>query len=48
MFEVIYNGMTRGQMISDIHMECDTSAGCYSMTDEQLIQVYKQVFQLDK
>jgi hypothetical protein len=46
MFEKIYDGMTRGQMINHIHMECDTSSGLRQMSDEELIAVYKQVFGL--
>lgn len=42
---IIYNGMTRARMIGEIHMNCDTSAGLYSMTDEQLIAVYKEIFE---
>ena len=38
------NGLTRGFMISCIHMECDTSSACYRMTDEQLIACYNEVF----
>ena len=48
MFEVIYRGLTAGQMINQIHLECDTSAGLRQLSDDELIVVYKQVFQLDK
>jgi hypothetical protein len=46
MFKKIYDGMTRGQMIRHIHMECDTSSGCYKLTDEELIALYKKIFDL--
>lgn len=45
MFEKIYNGMTAGQMINAIHMECDTSAGLRQLSNEKLIEVYKMVFE---
>lgn len=43
--KVIYDGFTRAGMISRIHLECDTSSACYKMTDEQLIAVFKEIFE---
>ena len=40
----IHDGMTRYEIIYVLHMECDTSSGLRSMTDEELISVYKSVF----
>jgi len=45
MFEKIYNNMTAGQLINQIHMECDTSAGLRQLSDAELIAVYKSVFE---
>lgn len=42
--KVIYDGMTRQQMISRIHMECDTSSFCYKLTDAELIVEYIKIF----
>jgi hypothetical protein len=44
LFEVLYKGMDRYAMINHIHMECDTSSGLRSMSDSELINVYKSVF----
>ena len=44
MAKIIYNGMTRNQMVSNIHMECDTSSFTYKLTDEELIVEYKKIF----
>ena len=44
MFKKVYNDMTVYQLINAIHMECDTSSGLHSMTDDQVITIYKQVF----
>lgn len=41
----LYDGLTRSQMIFKIHMECDTSAACYKMTNEELIACYKEIFE---
>lgn len=43
--KIIYNGLTRSQMINNIHLECDTSAACYRMSDEELIKCYKEIFE---
>lgn len=45
MSKVLYDGLTRSQMIYKIHMECDTSSGCYKMTDDELVACYKKVFE---
>lgn len=42
--KVIYNGLTRVQMINLIHLETDTSSWCYKCSDEELIAGYKEVF----
>ena len=42
--KIIYNGLTRAQMISQIHMECDTSSFCYKLTDAELIVEYIKIF----
>jgi hypothetical protein len=47
MNDVIFNGMTRGFMVSQIHMETDTSSWCYRATDAQLIEGYKEIFGLE-
>lgn len=41
----LYDGLTRAQMIYKIHMECDTSSACYKMTNEELIECYKGIFE---
>ncbi len=43
----IYAGLTRSQMINQIHMETDTSSWCYGISDEELIEGYKEVFGLE-
>jgi hypothetical protein len=43
MNKVIYNGLTRGVIISIIHMECDTSVGLSKMSDIELVSVYKEI-----
>ena len=44
--DVIFNGLTRRQMVCQIHMETDTSSWCYRATDYQLIEGYKEIFGL--
>jgi hypothetical protein len=44
MNKIIYNGLTRPQMVSMIHMETDTSFWCYKVSDEELIEGFKQIF----
>jgi catechol-2,3-dioxygenase len=43
--EPIYKGMSRGAMVSHIHMECDTSSFTYKLNNEELIQAYKEIFE---
>jgi hypothetical protein len=45
MNKTIYDNMNRAAMIYRIHLECDTSSACYKMTDEELITVYKEIFE---
>jgi len=45
--KVVYAGLTRSQMIYKIHMETDTSTWCYRATDDQLIEGYKEIFEMD-
>jgi len=42
--KTLANGLTRYQMINQIHLECDTSSACYRMNDEQLIETYNEIF----
>lgn len=44
MFKKIFEGMTAAEMINHIHMHCDTSAGLRSLSDAELIEVYKSIF----
>lgn len=44
MEKVIYDGMTRSQMVNMIHMETDTSSWCYKCNNEELIEGFKEVF----
>lgn len=43
--KVLYKGLTRSQMVNQIHMECDTSSFTYKLTDEELIEAYKEIFE---
>ena len=43
LFDRIYQGMTRGELIWSIHFETDTSAGLSSLTDSELIARYQSV-----
>lgn len=43
MNRVLYNGLTRGVIMSIIHLECDTSAGLSKMSDIELVSVYKEI-----
>lgn len=45
--DVIFNGLTRGDMVYRIHMETDTSSWCYRATDDELIEGYKEIFGLE-
>lgn len=40
----IYKEMTAAEMIYRLHMECDTSVGLRSLSDDALIAVYKSIF----
>jgi hypothetical protein len=42
--KIVYNGLTRPQMVSMIHMETDTSFWCYKASDEELIEGFKEIF----
>jgi hypothetical protein len=42
MFDTVYKGLTRGQLIRSIHSACDTSAGLYARTDSQIVALYQQ------
>jgi hypothetical protein len=44
MFNKIYSGMTAGELINRIQLECDTSAGLRQLSDSELISVYISVF----
>jgi hypothetical protein len=44
MSKIIYNGMTRAEMVNMIHMETDTSSWCYKASDEELIEGFKEIF----
>ena len=44
---VLFEGITRAQMIRQIHLETDTSAWCYGATDAELIEGYAEIFGLD-
>jgi len=41
---VLSNGLTRWAMMYQIKLQCDTNSACYSMTDDQLIACYNEVF----
>ena len=41
---VLYDGLTRGQMIYKIHMDTDYSSWCYKASNEELIAGYKEIF----
>ena len=43
MNKVIYNGLTRGVIMSIIHLECDTSTGLSRMSDIELVSIYKEI-----
>ena len=43
--KILYNGLTRFGMIYQIHMECDSSGFCYRMSDDELIECYKDIFE---
>jgi hypothetical protein len=45
---ILYNGMSRSTMVRSIHMECDTSSFTYSLNDNELIALFKQIFKGDK
>jgi len=42
--KILYDGLTRSQMIYKIHMETDYSSWCYKSSDEELIAGYKEIF----
>jgi hypothetical protein len=42
--KIVYDGLTRNQMINRIHMETDTSSWCYKSNDEELTKGYIEVF----
>lgn len=42
--KIVYDGLTRNQMISRIHMETDTSSWCYKSDDEELTKGYIEIF----
>ena len=42
--KVLYDGLTRNQMIYKIHMDTDYSSWCYKASDEELIVGYKEIF----
>lgn len=42
--KILYDGLTRNQMIYQIQMETDTSSWCYRASDEELIAGYKSIF----
>ena len=42
--KILFDGLTRSQMIYKIHMECDTSSWCYKADDEKLIRGYVSIF----
>ena len=44
MTKIVYDGLTRNQMISRIHMETDTSSWCYKADNDELIEGYIQIF----
>jgi len=44
MQKTVYDGLTRNQMISRIHMETDTSSWCYKADNDELIKGYIEIF----
>lgn len=40
----LFEGMSRAQMIHQIHLETDTSSWCYRVSDGELIESYKEIF----
>ncbi len=41
----LYKGFTRMSIITQIHLECDTSIGLFKMSDIELVNVYKELFE---
>ena len=44
MSKILYDGLTRNQMIYKIHMETDYSSWCYKATEAELIAGYIKIF----